>query len=344
MSMGSKLVIKIITISKIKFLFFAFLIHSVSSVEASTSSAVLEAINRGVKDVVMIDFNKFFGSGFVVRDQVTGKPILFTAYHVVKGFKPDLSEISVFTIRDKQLKIKRLLSYSKKLDLVLFELETYEGLGLKLAKHPIYDKASVYVLGYSGYKTTQQEQVRGTSFHLPTHKTLTFITGSGGYVSGGMSGSPVLNSDGEVIGIYSKFNRIYEYSMALKVFYLDKFMSEPVPPTKWFTSHSIPPLLYLRSNPFFSKTVFSQLQQLVDSGSVDAQNMLVRLHKGILLEAGIGVLTGSMALMILFNTVNSDFNIHSFLNFTSFALSSAFSVNQCSKVFRYVRSKISIRQ
>ena len=343
--MGSKLVIKIIIISKIQFLVSVFLICSVSFVEANASPAVPEAIHRGTKDVVIIYFNEFFGSGFVVRDQVTGKPILFTSYHVVRGFKQDLSDIWAFTMEEKRLKIKKLLSYSKKLDLILFELENYEGLGLKLAERPVYDKALVYVLGYAGYKTTQQVQVKGTSFHLPTHKTLSAITGSGGHVSGGMSGSPILNSDGEVIGIYSRTHRIYEYNVALKAFYLDKFMSEPVPQRKWFTSHSIPSLLYLRSNPFFSKTVFSQLQQLADEGSVDAQNMLTRMRTGILLEASIGALTGASALTILFSTINSDLNIfYSFLSFTSSVLGGSLSVNQCSKVFRYVRSRVSVRQ
>ena len=327
--------------------FFIFLIFSVSFVEAETSLTANKVFHKAKKDVVKISRtsrNKVFGgTGFVVRDQATGKPVLFTAYHVVQGFKPDLSNISVSTRRENSLKIKKILSYSKKLDLILFELESYAGSGLKLAKQPVYDRALMYIVGYPS-DPSRLESVKGTSFHLPRHRTLAYITSLNGYNFEGTSGGPILNSDGEVIGINLQENRVYEYMAGLKSSYLNQFMSEPMPQRKWLSSNSIiPSALYLRENPFLSKTVFSQLQQLADTGSVEAQNMLSRLNQGILFDAQIGTLVGSLALMNLFVVTFLDVNtVTVFLNYAGFVLSSALSVKRCSDVFRHIRNKASL--
>ena len=334
---------QIIIISKI----FTSLIFSVSFVGADTSVTADKVFHKAKKDVVEISKTirnkKFRGSGFVVRDQATGRPVLVTAYHVVEGFKTDLSNISVSTKKGESLKIKKILSYSKKLDLILFELESYAGSGLKLAKQPVYDRAVMYIVGYP-IDTFQLEQVKGTSFHLPRHKTLAYITSLNGYNFEGTSGSPILNSDGEVIGINLQENRIYEYQEALKSFYLDQFMSEPMPQRKWLSlDFIIPSTLYLRNNPFLSKTVFSQLQQLADAGSVEAQDMLSRMKKGILYEANSGLFFGSLALMNLFVVTFLDINtVTVFLNYTGFVIASILSVKRCNNVFRYVRNKASL--
>ena len=337
---------QIIIISKI----FIFLIFSISFVGADTFVTANKVFHKAEKDVVEISITirnkRFVGSGFVVRDQATDRPVLVTAYHVVKGFKPDLSNISVSTKGENSLKIKKILSHSRKLDLILFELESYEGSGLKLAKHPVYDKASIYTVGYPGFRLTQDAKlVPGTSFHRPAHKTLAIITSLLNSALDGMSGSPILNSNGEVIGVFLSTHRMYGYHRALKSFYLDQFMSEPMPQRKWLTSHSIPALLYLRRNPFVSKTVLSQLQQLADAGSFDAQNMLSRMEKSVLFDAKSGVLLGSLALMNLYlGTFMLDFNtLVSFFSYATFVLAGTTSAPRCSRAFRYVRNKASLK-
>ena len=328
---------------------FMFLVVFLKGANFIFADEIPEAVRQAARDVVHVRLKKsdgFFSDsysdhGFVVRDQTTGRPFLITSYSV-SGSKPNPSDISFSTHEGKQLKIKKRLSYSKKLNLVLFELENYEGSGLKLAKHPIHSGTSSYIVG-------PKKQIKGTSFHFPKHKVLAFITDPNISVLRSIGFDlPILNNTGEIIGMHSaRINgNMRGYDVALKSFYLDKFMSDN-PKRKWSDSIPVLPRLYLLDNPFLSRTGFSQLQQSANLGSANAQNMLRRLDKGIKYK-GAGFSFNSSMVLLSLAMLNDSSQPLSLLD-TFFAnaivvLGGAFAVNQCSDVFRHIRNKVSLHK
>ena len=307
---------------------------------------VPEPIQRAVKDIVQIrkvSNNRHIGSGFIIR-KARGRPILVT-YRGVSLFDRDLSDVSVFTGEGKRLKIKTMLSDSAALNFALFELESYEGSGLKLAKHSAYSGTSAYTVNLR--EGVPQSVIKGLVVTPPEHKILSVIYDDVNILSLlGTQGGPILNDAGEVIGTTGKWKAnslAYRYGVSLKSSYLDEFI---IPDTTGSLDLRISKPVFMTPL-FLSKAFFSQLKKLADLGSVEAQNMLVKLDRRAVYDGVSAVVNGSIAFVILAllngEHLDSFSSLKSFLLGAGLVLGTSNSVSSCSAVFRHIRNRVSVK-
>ena len=143
--------------------------------------------------------------------------ILVTAYHVIKEWKdlsPENGPSDLFIFGAKgHFRFKRIAGFLEEHDLALIEVENTAADStaapfLTLSYKPIQKGDLVYTFGYAGgILTTIESEVvdlnEGFSLYKGADIMLEFeITKPSGKDTAGMSGSPVINNKGEVVGVY----------------------------------------------------------------------------------------------------------------------------------------------
>ena len=100
---------------------------------------------------------------------------------------------------DQKFRIKGVRDISVTMDLAVLEVENYQGDTLKLAKD-YSNETPVYIVGYpGGHRLTR---IKADHPFFISELEISFMTSSAHcHTLGGVSGSPVLNSTGEVVGL-----------------------------------------------------------------------------------------------------------------------------------------------
>ena len=133
------------------------------------------------------------GTGFVVRNN-----ILVTGHHVLENFLPDDLDSMYITNPYGSFTITRILNVDIVGDLALLEIDQYEGpylsLGLSIEKKEVVHSIGVFENTLSVVKL-----IKILEFSIDEIFTTWYYLDEILY---GMSGSPIVNSDNEVVAIH----------------------------------------------------------------------------------------------------------------------------------------------
>lgn len=127
------------------------------------------------------------GSGFFVD-----KNLVVTNFHVIVG----VTSMKIgFSVSEELWNIKSIEAYDPEIDLILLNVD-YEGVPLPLGESDsLQDRDEVCTVGYPNWEPT----IENATFERTNGNLLQFTATS----SGGSSGSPILNTNGEVVGVKS---------------------------------------------------------------------------------------------------------------------------------------------
>ena len=276
-----------------------------------------------------------------------------TAYHLLQEFiehpafteKPNV--IIIINDHGKRLKVKKLMSYSTKMDTAFLELESYDRQGLKLTNSHFGDSKNIFVLGFFG---SQRHLLTGANLKTSSKDFSNIIIDRDYETMGGFSGSPVLNEHGEVMGMLLRGNPAYGYGDLVKSSRMKNLLKSPKNKTSavdqilydstnrlsyfWYFLNTIS-----RNNVFANKSNFQRLKTMADEGSVNAQQTLKHLDKIhfrkyiISLYGVVGVASGISGLM----------QVETLSNTLLIALSTAFfghiSFSYCADAFTHFKNK-----
>tara|TARA_Y100000034_G_C6902645_1_gene417855 strand:+ start:2298 stop:3095 length:798 start_codon:yes stop_codon:yes gene_type:complete len=164
----------------------------ISSIKAKTSADFSGIIEDAVQAVVSIKTDKAQGTGFIITDD----GYLVTNYHVIEG-----ARYAEAITSNQEKKSLTLIGYSSNLDIALLEISgSYDALEFD-------DSDNVDI----GEKVIAIGNPLGLSFSVTegivsaVHRTLKDSPGqyiqTDAALNSGNSGGPLINTDGEVIGI-----------------------------------------------------------------------------------------------------------------------------------------------
>ena len=141
--------------------------------------------------------NYFMGTTFSI-----GPNLFVTNFHVLRSMLKDESSIKDITLQQKghssHLTIKRIIAVSAFYDLVLLETEQSVTSYLNITENPIYPKGELFMPGYpqGDFKEMKKiGEVVDHGYHYTFSVNHTHLLGT--------SGSPVLNTEGQVVGVSS---------------------------------------------------------------------------------------------------------------------------------------------
>ena len=145
---------------------------------------------NAVNSTVTIETDKGMGSGFFV-----GKNIIATNYHVIEG----ATIAYCFTNNsDTKYNIEGFLAIDTSADLILLKVEGLNGTSLKMASKSVVVGQKIFVLGSpKGLPATISDGLVSGLRNFNEHKFIQ-ITAP---ISPGSSGGPILNSNGELVGV-----------------------------------------------------------------------------------------------------------------------------------------------
>ena len=141
------------------------------------------------------------GSGFFMFDTQT----FFSAYHVLGPLLDNISQLSEIVFKDQngnsqEFEVKGIKFASKLRDIVIFEVEGYDGPVLELSLEPPQEQS--YIMGYSeGFKIQSVRAFEATDIHYATFIEL--FDCYYGVNFGGASGGPLVNQKGKVEGVFT---------------------------------------------------------------------------------------------------------------------------------------------
>lgn len=252
-----------------------------------------EKVKQEAVDVVKIYSSSHTGSGFVVRDRKRNRFLIFSAWHVVMKYllkNPEDMKIEHSTTK-QELKLKNILVYSKKHDVFVGVLESYDGPGLTLSEYPDYNSDDMFIFGFP-YKLPAIHWGRGIDLRPNPHFGIVIDTGAD---LSGNSGGPILDNEGKVTGILHSGKTIYG---AFKTEHLmDLLFSANTSKVKWeeagFSVIEKPvkeAISYIRTlesdrnqfrRPMDFQDNLPRLKQIADEGSPVAQLELSRILRDL---------------------------------------------------------------
>jgi len=179
------------------FLFIFFLSHSTSFC-AQDLSTLFEKMSPGVVTVYSSNQGKkevSQGSGFFINSQGW----VITNHHVVDGF----SQIVIITSDNKEYRANQVLKIDKDKDLALLATTVPGEKIFPLPVNPNLPRIGepIVVIGSpDGYRLSLSDGLVSAIRDLPKYTISRFIQFTAP-ISGGSSGSPLINYQGEVIGV-----------------------------------------------------------------------------------------------------------------------------------------------
>ena len=184
----------------------------------NTSSEFFSVV-KGEDEDGRLDISRkrqIMGSGFFIRDDVD-QSVLVSNYHVVEAMLlilfqmeiPDqdwfseTSEIQFYVEQgDQKFRIAGIRDMSRLMDLAVLEVEGYTNSTLTVADH-YANEVPAYILGYPG---GDFQKVKATNAFVTNKLRTSFMVSHNideCWSLDGMSGSPTLNVNGEVVGVTS---------------------------------------------------------------------------------------------------------------------------------------------
>ena len=318
--------------------------------DSDSKTSLPPAVMEAKESIVLVSSIYGNGSGFIIRDN-KNRMILVTAYHVIQESINTLDRIEVKDIHRKKLKIKQVLASSKMLDTVFLELEDDRTKGLKWAVSPSYNDDSVFILGvFQGVHRDKPLYTQGTSFNHPSRALLDIIysnTVVDVTTVKGFSGGPILNQEGEVIGMFLSGNILYKYIHSIKSSYMKDLLESPK--NNSFAENMIPSYLlsswhFFRGNHFLRKSNLQRLQAMAEGGSSNARITLNRLDAGQLFKVvgSIAFLSGFTSAGIVLLQAEGMSGIV-FVSAANLIFSGAMSYNYCARALTHLTNRVSLR-
>lgn len=160
------------------------------STQLLAQTDVADIYKKTINSTVTIETDKGFGSGFFIQ-----KNIIVTNYHVIKGSKGAIVQIG--NDDSKMIDVQCIVATDPANDLALLKLD-YEGTPLTIESNKVEIGQEVVAIGSpSGLSGTATKGILSSVRDLAGVTVLQFSAA----VSPGSSGSPLLNSEGNVVGI-----------------------------------------------------------------------------------------------------------------------------------------------
>jgi uncharacterized protein (TIGR02145 family) len=176
------------TIKKMKKAIIILIITCLIRISMAQDATVI--YKNSVSSTVTIETDIGLGSGFFIRDNV-----IVTNFHVIEG----ASEAYCYTNNSStKYKIEGYLAVDKSVDLILLKVLGLNRTALKIATSSVSPGQKVYVIGSpKGLPASISDGIISGLRDFEGYKLIQ-ITAP---ISPGSSGGPVLNSNGEVIGV-----------------------------------------------------------------------------------------------------------------------------------------------
>ena len=186
---------------------FLFVLCSVVFIKPAQADSIPAELDDVEKSIWKYNSSKFIGTGFFI-----GEKHFLTNFHVLVGAgkegMPDESSIQEVKLTQEEsaeiLKIKKVLHISAMYDLALLEIEGEVSDYLRLEENALGSEKDWYVFGYPYglFKKMISKKEYNTSNSYKDDYSFEFVVNHS--FLGGASGSPVLNSEGKVIGVLYK--------------------------------------------------------------------------------------------------------------------------------------------
>ena len=196
-------------------LLFCISLCFILNINLSFGSDRTEQISRSVWK---ISNNNGRGTAFAI-----GPNQFITNFHVVEYFLKDKNSIKYVTLsqegRDSKIQIKRVVAFSALYDLAFLETEENVTDYLSIAGSSVEQSEKLSVFGYPGGVLKNLKKIGSVldedsySYTLPVNYSKL----------GGLSGSPVLNEKGEVVGVLFLANM--NIAIAIKAKFLQEFIA-----------------------------------------------------------------------------------------------------------------------
>lgn len=182
----------------------------------SKSQDATQVYKTTVNSTVTIETDNSLGSGFFVADH-----IIATNYHVIKG----ASFAYCYTNNSStKYKIEGYLAADKSVDLILLKVSGLNRNAIKMASASVTPGQKIYALGSpKGLPATISDGIVSGLRNFEGHKLIQMTAP----ISPGSSGGPVLNSEGQLVGIsLSQLKEGQNLNFAIPHKYLKKLLSQ----------------------------------------------------------------------------------------------------------------------
>ena len=170
-----------------------------------------------------LDVNFHTGTGFVINrghEQVNRKTVI-TAFHVIRKLKSE-TPVYISNKAGERLSFKRITHLSASDDLAVLEIEGYEGPSLELGTLPSSFELITLCTFWAAFKLTSLCDNNYTLGFLPRddltimegklvqtdsrEKEILVINGTNTVSLSGLSGGPMINDQGDVVGVAHRTN------------------------------------------------------------------------------------------------------------------------------------------
>ena len=252
-------------IKSISFIFLIFIYFPFYSIGDTNSPGVQIA----QASVVQVTNPHGTAIGFYV-----GQNLLVTNYHVAtdsNGVIP-IDKFHIGQNTQSSVKVTGFKALSALYDLAVLEVKGYNGPSLSLGD--LIENEKIYLFGYP-----EGQSIKITGKNVK-QRGMNYIFSSDLYEMAGVSGSPLLNSKGQIIGI---FHSLYagSFSIAVKAVHLQRILEKVALNTEETSN----------GQELYRKTI-DEIHRIAEEGNAEAQDRL-----GYIYEYGVGVKHNRMEAM-----------------------------------------------